>query len=62
MQGLLEQAYDRLAKEVYKQKPAVLARILHEMGTEAAVHLLQRDDLCCPLESFLVEVCEMQNV
>ena len=56
MQGLLEQLYNRLAKQLFKHGPAVLARILHEMGTEEAVHLLQRDDLCCPVECFLVEV------
>ena len=53
MQELL---YVCLAKRFYKHSPDMLAKILNELGNEAAVQLLQRDDLCCPLESFLVEV------
>ena len=47
---------DRLAARFYEQSPAILARLLHELGTEASVQLLLRDDLCCPLECFLLEV------
>ena len=56
MQSVEEQINDRLASRFYKQSPAILARVLQELGIEAAVRLLQRDDLCCPLECFLVEV------
>ena len=56
VQALLEQMYDRLAKRFFRVSPPLLAKLVNEMGTEAAVQLLTRDDLCCPLECYLVEV------
>ncbi len=52
----LQKQYDRLAARFFRQSPAILVRILHELGTDGAVKLLRRDDLCCPLECFLVQV------
>ncbi|GAB4823241.1 hypothetical protein N2152v2_010287 [Parachlorella kessleri] len=51
----LQKQYDRLAARFFRQSPAILVRILHELGTDGAVKLLRRDDLCCPLECFLVQ-------
>ncbi|GAB4823246.1 hypothetical protein N2152v2_010292 [Parachlorella kessleri] len=56
LQGLIEQIRDCLAGRFASYPPRLLARALNKMGTEMAVQLLQRDDLCCPLECFVVEV------
>ena len=56
VQALQDKLNDRLAAQFFEYSPSMLARVLRDMGAEAAVGLLQRDDLCCPLECFLVEV------
>ncbi len=56
LQALLHRLVDRLAARFFRYRPVTLAKVLEGMGTVAAVQLLGRDDLCCPLECFLVEV------
>ncbi|GAB4823243.1 hypothetical protein N2152v2_010289 [Parachlorella kessleri] len=58
LQALHKRLLDCLARRFFRYNPFLLATVLKDMGTEAAVQLLQRDDLCCPLECFLVEVEE----
>ncbi|GAB4823245.1 hypothetical protein N2152v2_010291 [Parachlorella kessleri] len=60
LQALQARLIDCLAARFFRLRPSTLARVLRGMGTEAAAQLLQRDDLCCPLE-VAVESVEQQG-